>query len=126
MIEEIRQAIHNAGQGNKIATFHFQVLIHARELQNYDAVEFCRAVDVPDSYATEFRKMLKLAMIMRDSGADIERTEIFKARTQYSVIPRSFDLAPPALEDFPAGFIESTNHKLELLNSTIDSLKKAP
>lgn len=72
MIEEIRLAILNAGQGNKIAVFHMQVLLNARALLNYDAVEFCRAVNVPDSYSTEFRKMIKLANVMRNSGVRIE------------------------------------------------------
>lgn len=72
MIEKIRQQIHEAEiDGHKIAMFHYQVLIHARELINVDAVEFCNAVGVPKSYSTEFRKMLSLARIIQERGSQL-------------------------------------------------------
>lgn len=72
MYEEIRSAISEASaENNKIAMFHYQVLIHARELTGVDSEEFCRAVGVPVSYATEFRKMLGLARLMESQGTRI-------------------------------------------------------
>lgn len=72
MIEEIRQRIHEAEiDGHKTAMFHYQVLVHARELINVDAVEFCNAVGVPESYSTEFRKMLSLARIIQEQGSQL-------------------------------------------------------
>jgi hypothetical protein len=69
MIQTIATKIHEAaGDGNKIAMFHFQILLHAHELAAMDPVDFCRLVKVPDSYATEFRKMLSLARLMREEG----------------------------------------------------------
>ena len=69
MIEEIRRAVHDAALGNqKIAMFHFQVLKNAVALESVDPVSFCRDINVPETYKTEFRKMLSLARIMRQQG----------------------------------------------------------
>ena len=69
MYEEMREAIRLAAvHGQKMAMFHFQVLVNAAELRSVDGDEFCRAVDVPASYAAEFRKMLGLARLMRERG----------------------------------------------------------
>jgi hypothetical protein len=72
MYNEISAKVHDAAtKNNKIAMFHLQVLIHAHELQTTDPIEFCRAVKVPESYATEFRKMLSLSRALRDEGLSI-------------------------------------------------------
>lgn len=72
MHEKIREAIQSAAEsGQKIAMFHYQVLANASALRPVDAVEFCRAVGVPLSYATEFRKMLALASLMQDQGVKL-------------------------------------------------------
>ncbi|MBQ0754675.1 MAG: transcription factor [Gammaproteobacteria bacterium] len=72
MIAEIRERILEAAHENrKMAMFHYQVLLNSAELLNYDPAEFCTAVGVPESYATEFRKMLSLAAVMRDSNSRI-------------------------------------------------------
>ncbi len=75
MLEEIKTQIHNAARRkHKIAMFHYQVLIHAHELADIDAVDFCKAVCVPESYAIEFRKMLSLDRLMDEEGSRIVRT----------------------------------------------------
>ena len=69
MLDEIRRAVHDAARGNqKIAMFHFQVLKNATALEDVDPESFCRDINVPISYQTEFRKMLSLARIMREQG----------------------------------------------------------
>lgn len=69
MFEEIRQRIQEAElAGHKMAMFHYQVLINANELANVDAIEFCMDVGVPESYATEFKKMLSLARLIQEQG----------------------------------------------------------
>lgn len=69
MIEEIRQAVHDAALGKqKIAMFHFQVLKNATALESIDAASFCRQIGVPNTYKTEFTKMLSLARIIRQHG----------------------------------------------------------
>jgi hypothetical protein len=60
---EVRQA---ATEGHKIAMFHLMVLKHAHELSDVDPLKFCREIDVPESFATEFRKMLALRRLMRE------------------------------------------------------------
>jgi hypothetical protein len=69
MIEEIRTAVHNASlENHKIAMFHYQVLTNAEMLREYNPIEFCHAIGVPESYQTEFRKMISLADMMHQMG----------------------------------------------------------
>lgn len=43
VIKEIAEKVREAAlDGNKIAMFHYQVLIHAQELQGIDAIVFCK------------------------------------------------------------------------------------
>ena len=72
MIDEIREKVTAAAEENsKLAVFHCEILLRAEELENYNAVEFCSEIQVPDSYAVEFRKMIKVASILRDRGLKI-------------------------------------------------------
>lgn len=72
MIEQIKAAIHHAAENNqKTAMFHFQVLTHADELSGIDPVGFCREVSISEKYATEFRKMIALARLMKEQGKKI-------------------------------------------------------
>lgn len=72
MIEDIRRAVHNAAlDKQKIAMFHFQVLKNAAALEDVDPSSFCAEIGVPDTYKTEFTKMLGLARIMRQQGVRI-------------------------------------------------------
>lgn len=72
MIEEIRTAVHNASfENHKIAMFHYQVLTNAEMLREYNPIEFCHAIGVPESYQTEFRKMISLADMMHQMGTCI-------------------------------------------------------
>jgi hypothetical protein len=71
-IEEIKTAVHKAaGRKQKIAMFHLQVLRHAEELDGVNAKAFCRELAVPETYATEFTKMLSLAKLMKEEGLKI-------------------------------------------------------
>jgi hypothetical protein len=72
VIEQIRAAIHRAaGKNQKIAMFHFQVLKNADELTGIDPKGFCKEVSVPETYATEFTKMIALGRLMKEQGAKI-------------------------------------------------------
>ena len=69
IIREIRNAIHVAAEDKqKMAMFHFQVLKNAKVLDGMEPGAFCTAVDVPQSYHIEFRKMLGLARLMDALG----------------------------------------------------------
>ena len=75
MIEEIKKAVHEAAAGkHKIAMFHFQVLKHASELRQMDPRQFCKEIAVPETYQTEFRKMISLEQLMRVEGFSLRRT----------------------------------------------------
>lgn len=72
LIEEIAGKVHQAAQtGQMYATFHYQVLVHARELKNIDPTEFCKRIRVTPGYAREFGKMLALAKLMNELGVAI-------------------------------------------------------
>ena len=69
MFEEIARHIQQAAAENqKVAMLHLQVLKNAKALETTDALEFCRLVRIPTSYATEVRKMLSLARLMEEQG----------------------------------------------------------
>ena len=72
MVDEIKAAVHGAASSNqKIAMFHFQVLKNAKALEGINAEGFCREIDVPVSYATEFTKMISLARLMNEQGVKL-------------------------------------------------------
>lgn len=69
LMEQIKGAIHRAAGGNqKVAMMHFQILINADELAGIDPKAFCNEVSVSEKYATEFRKMIALARLMKEQG----------------------------------------------------------
>jgi hypothetical protein len=69
VIERIKSAVHRAAAKNqKIAMFHFQVLKNADDLEGMDPKGFCREISVPETYATEFTKMIALARLMKEQG----------------------------------------------------------
>jgi hypothetical protein len=72
MISEIARRVREAANGGqKIANVHYLVLVNAEQLKGLDAVAFCKDIGVPETYATEFRKMISLARLMREQGARI-------------------------------------------------------
>jgi len=48
--------------------FHLQILQHVDELEGVDPEGFCKELSVPAPYATECRKMLNLARLMKEQG----------------------------------------------------------
>ena len=72
MIEEIKSAVHHAaGTNQKIAMFHYQVLKNADELEGIDPRGFCKEISVPETYATEFTKMIALARLLKEQGSKL-------------------------------------------------------
>jgi hypothetical protein len=72
VIAQIKAAVHHAAvKGQKLAMFHFQVLKNADELADTDPKGFCEEISVPKTYATEFRKMIALARLMKEQGAKL-------------------------------------------------------
>lgn len=73
MIEQVKQAIHNASDNNqKVAMLHLQVFKHADELTGFDPKGFCKEIAISESYGAEFSKMIALARLMKEVG--IKRT----------------------------------------------------
>jgi hypothetical protein len=64
MYEEIKRKILEVSDLlDQEAVFHYQVLKHAKVLANDDPHEFCIAVGMPDTYADEFLKIIRLAQV---------------------------------------------------------------
>jgi len=69
LIEYIRSEVaHAALSKNKDAVNMYLVVKYADRLKNIDPIEFAGAIGRNDSYATEFRKGLKLAKIIAERG----------------------------------------------------------
>lgn len=72
MIEQIKSAVNRAVESNqKIAMFHYQVLKNADDLKGIDPKAFCKEISVSETYATEFRKMIALARLMKEQGVKL-------------------------------------------------------
>ena len=72
MYEEIIALYRKAAvEGNKTAMFHFLVLKYAEQLSEVDPLYFCNQIGAPASFATEFRKMIAVAKLMKQQGAKI-------------------------------------------------------
>lgn len=53
---------------NKDAVNMYLVVKYAEQLKNIDPIDFANAIGRKDSYATEFRKGIKLAKVIKDRG----------------------------------------------------------
>ena len=53
---------------NKDAVNMHLVVKHAEELKDIDPIDFVTAIGRKDSYATEFRKGIKLAKVIKEKG----------------------------------------------------------
>jgi hypothetical protein len=72
VVEDIKKAVHSAANDRqKIAMFHFQVLKNAKELEGVNPKEMCKEIGVPESYWTEFQKMISLARLMDEQGVKL-------------------------------------------------------
>ncbi|MFA7275867.1 MAG: hypothetical protein WC043_03590 [Pseudobdellovibrionaceae bacterium] len=67
--QEIREALDSAqDKKSKIAMFHYITLKYAHDFIHEDPKYFCNAVGMKESYATEFRKMRALHLLMKDNN----------------------------------------------------------
>jgi len=69
LLSYIKEEVEKAAQKrNKDAVNMYLVVKHAEQLKSIDPVAFVRAIGRNDSYATEFRKGIKLAEVIADRG----------------------------------------------------------
>ena len=71
--KSIKAAINGSPRNAYVVELHAQVLKYAARLQNVNGREFCAALEIPNSYAAEFSKMMKLAHRLEDTGLDTSR-----------------------------------------------------
>ena len=74
IIKTIKQDLKRAAEEkHKVAALHSLVLLHADSLSDLDPAEFCRLVEIPDTYQREFRKMLAVARYLDELGYSIQK-----------------------------------------------------
>lgn len=66
--DDIKAALEGSPRKGYIAELHLQVIKHAHMLENVSGKEFCEAVGLQPSFATEFLKMKKIAPRLRAAG----------------------------------------------------------
>lgn len=64
----IKEAINSSPRNGYVAELHLQVIKYADLLENVTGKEFCEALDLKPAWGTEFAKMKKIAMRLRDAG----------------------------------------------------------
>lgn len=75
LIEQIRLALEQAARDrHKMAMLHAQVLIHANELEEIGADEFCRLLNLQPTFATEFQQMKAAARMLAELGYTVARS----------------------------------------------------
>jgi hypothetical protein len=72
LLDNIKKEIAQAEMDRKkYAMFLYKVLVNAQQLRGEDPEHFCAYVNVPKTYATEFRKMMAVAALMDKMGKRI-------------------------------------------------------
>ena len=65
MYDEIKRKLSEISDSlDRQAIFHYQVLKHAQALASDDPAQFCVAVGMPETYADEFSKIIRLAAVV--------------------------------------------------------------
>ena len=73
VLARIRRAIETSPRNGYVAELHVQTIKHAEELEGVSSREFCEALGIGPSFATEFAKMKKIAPRLRAAGLEVDR-----------------------------------------------------
>jgi hypothetical protein len=73
-IQNIRMAIDAAPQNHQTVELHVQMIKYADTFSDISGREFCNMLGISDKYETEFNKMRKIAMRLRN--ADLNTAKI--------------------------------------------------
>ncbi|OIQ67390.1 hypothetical protein GALL_510320 [mine drainage metagenome] len=73
IFRSIKRAIDAAPRNDYTAELHLQVIKYSDQFEAITAKDFCAGVDLAPSYGTEFAKMRKIAVRLRNAGLDPER-----------------------------------------------------
>lgn len=71
--KSIKAAIEGSPRNAYVVELHAQILKHAARLRDVNGKDFCSALRIPVSYATEFSKMMKLADRLKSRGLDLSK-----------------------------------------------------
>lgn len=73
VLAKIKDAIETSPRKGYVAELHLQSIKYAEALEGVSGKEFCEALGIGVSFATEFAKMRKIAPRLRASGLDVDR-----------------------------------------------------
>lgn len=69
-LKNIKAAIDAAPRNAYVAELHLQVIKYANILEGVTGKEFCAALEIGNSFGTEFAKMRKIAGRLKEAGLD--------------------------------------------------------
>jgi len=69
----IKQAIETSPRKGYVAELHLQSIKYAEALEGVSGKEFCEALEIGASFATEFAKMRKIAPRLIAAGLNVDR-----------------------------------------------------
>lgn len=73
VLSTIKNAIETSPRKGYVAELHLQSIKYAEALHGVSGKEFCDALGIGASFATEFAKMRKIAPRLRAAGLDVDR-----------------------------------------------------
>lgn len=73
IVQQIKLALDAAPRNQYMVELHLQSIKYADELTNITAREFCEALGLKASYATEFSKMRNLTIRLKAAGLDTKK-----------------------------------------------------
>ncbi len=73
IIEQIKDALSSAPRNQYMVELHLQSIKYADELKSITSKEFCEALGLKPSYATEFSKMRNLTVRLKAAGLDTDK-----------------------------------------------------
>jgi hypothetical protein len=73
VLATMKRAIESSPRKGYVAELHLQTIKYAEALEGVTGKEFCDALGIGKSFATEFAKMRKIAPRLRAAGLDADR-----------------------------------------------------
>jgi hypothetical protein len=72
-LARIKDAIETSPRNGYIAEMHLQIIKYADVLADVTGKEFCDALEIGQSFATEFAKMRKISERLVRAGLDVQK-----------------------------------------------------
>lgn len=71
-LSQIKKAVESSPRNGYVAELHVQCLKYSSQLETVTGKEFCEALEIGQSFGTEFAKMRKIADRLKGAGLNVE------------------------------------------------------